>query len=61
MKNPCKPDCPGRNSTCHAQCAQYRQFAAENELKRKARYLEWDVAGAVYEATKRMKRSFGKR
>lgn len=61
MRNPCKPDCPGRNATCHTECAEYRQFEAENALKRKERYLQGDVNGAVYEATRRMKRSFGKR
>ena len=45
-KNPCVPDCPGRNSECHAKCEKYAKFAEERqkiyEEKRKlnALYVE---------------------
>lgn len=61
MMQPCKRDCPGRSPTCHAECEKYLQYAAENAAKRQERYLQGDVAGAVYESMRRMKKSAGKR
>jgi hypothetical protein len=34
--NPCKPDCPLRNAFCHSECKDYLDWAAENEVKKKA-------------------------
>lgn len=26
IDNPCKPDCPDRNATCHVTCHKYREY-----------------------------------
>ena len=36
--NPCKPDCPRRNSECHGTCKDYRDFRADRDEFIRKRY-----------------------
>jgi hypothetical protein len=42
--NPCKPDCPKRNATCHSLCPKYKEWRAEkdreNEQKNKVKQAD---------------------
>ncbi len=41
-ENPCKPDCPKRNATCHSNCPEYYKFAEKNR-----QYLEWKMKQCI--------------
>lgn len=43
MKNPCKKDCPGRSSTCHAECEAYLAFHEHNKVKNHKNRLQSEV------------------
>ncbi len=56
-KNPCKPDCEGRNATCHSNCDKYLTWHKERtELLEKA-HKHRALDGALNEMNARKKRS----
>lgn len=34
LESPCKPDCPERTPTCHAECPRYIAFDIINDIQR---------------------------
>ena len=40
MQNPCTPNCPDRNVTCHITCRRYKLFALYCADRRRTRRLE---------------------
>ena len=66
MTAPCK-NCKERTSDCHRICAKYQAYSAENDQRRKQRYLRRQIDaytnGKIIEnairRTKRMKSRMG--
>lgn len=43
LDNPCTPDCPDRNSTCHGSCRKYKLHVICNLILRAKRSKETDL------------------
>ena len=53
-KASCGPDCKKRELTCHDRCPEFLEFKAVNEVIRKRRSQDSEMAGYITENKKRM-------
>ncbi len=64
-RNPCKPDCPKRNATCHSLCPEYKEWRAEkdkdNEQIQKLKQAERDYRGHCADYSYRCRKSRNKK
>ena len=61
MENPCKKDCPDRNSTCHGSCPRYKEFkeflAKEKEAIEKRKQTDCNFYGYQRDTLMKIKRN----
>lgn len=56
IPNPCKPDCPDRTSTCHAECIAYADYAASRRLIHERRLDTYDINNLEHERHRKRNR-----
>ena len=57
-KNPCNPGCPGRSSTCHAECEAYLSFHAHNRQENKKQLMQSYINDYINKEVTKSKRGW---
>ena len=60
MKCPCSPVCTKRNTYCHSECKEYRQYESEKKKEYAEKQKQRDYDGFFYEDMNRKTRILNK-
>lgn len=53
MEQPCERSCAGRTATCHGECERYKEFLAQNEIRKARLFAQNEIDYYHYASVKK--------